>query len=66
MYLPAGAGIVPDGGRGGRANTSGAPNTIIVCLHASGSVRDVMKEISAEVRGNFSGDVQLALSGHSG
>lgn len=69
MYLPAGAGIVPDGGRGARAAAGSSGQGMTVCVHvvASPAMAQAMaKDIGQHVRTNFGGNVQIALSGHSG
>lgn len=67
LWMPAGAGITPDGGRGARAAAGGggSDRPIVVCVHLAGSTKAIVKEISAYVRDNYSGNVTVALSGHA-
>jgi len=62
-YMPPGASIQPL--RGGRTqNGAGPGGQTIICLHMNATTQAIVKDISAYVRGNYGGDVQLALQGH--
>lgn len=55
VMLPAGARVLPHGA------TAAPP----IHIHLHGSARALMQDIAAEVRGNFGGNVTVALGGYS-
>lgn len=66
MVLPAGAGIIPDGGRSARnAGSAGAGGVQHIHVHVHTDLPATVTQLGKHIRGNFSGDVQAALGGHA-
>lgn len=57
VALPTAAHVYPSGRGPGNGQT-------VICLHMSATTQAIVKDISAYVRGNYNGNVQLALQGH--